>query len=184
MIGDSCWWIDYLLYKLFRRFFQNPYHVLKDLVAPGMKALDVGCGKGYFSLGMARMVGQQGRVIAVDLRADDLALLRKKAARARLAERIDTRVCRDDDLAVGDLGGQIDFALAVYVVHHATDAAQLMGEVQHALRPGGKFLVIEPRHHATVAECQAVEEAARHAGFTIHAHPRLKRDWAVLLVKS
>jgi cyclopropane fatty-acyl-phospholipid synthase-like methyltransferase len=38
--------------------------MLGPYVKPGMTVLDVGCGMGFFSIGMARMVGDEGRVIA------------------------------------------------------------------------------------------------------------------------
>ncbi len=53
-----------------------------------------------------------------------------------------------------------------------------------ALKPGGEFLVVGPRHHASVAECDAVEASAREAGFVVSGHPRLKQDWAVALAKG
>jgi len=50
-----------------RRLVQDPKIILKPYLKEGMIALDVGCGPGYFSLDMARMVGKTGRVIACDL---------------------------------------------------------------------------------------------------------------------
>jgi len=43
-----------------------------------MIALDVGCGPGYFSLDMARMVGKTGHVIACDLQQGMLQKLKEK----------------------------------------------------------------------------------------------------------
>ena len=149
-----------------------------------MTVLDVGCGSGYYSLGAAELVGPAGRVIAVDIDTDAIAALRTKAQKAGLPERIEPRVSSEQDLGVLDLSGEVDFALAVYVVHHAKDPSILMSDVHKALRAGGKFLVIEPRHHASTAECESTESAARAAGFVLADHPRLKRDWAATFVKG
>ena len=184
MCGFFTSWIDRALAKPIRYLFETPPRLLKSYVKRGMTALDAGCGAGYYSLGMARLVGPDGKVIAVDTKTEAIEDLRKKAEEAGLSGRIETRVCSEEDLGVGDLLGQIDFALAVYVVHHAKDAAKLMSDVYEALKPGGKFLVIEPRHHASPAEQESVEALARASGFTIGEHPRLKRDWAVTLVKG
>jgi SAM-dependent methyltransferase len=146
--------------------------------------LDVGCGKGFYSMGMARLVGANGRVISVDVRTEALEALRIEAAQVRLSERIEPRLGTDSDLAIDDLAGGVDFALAVYVVHHAADPARLMGNVHRALKPGGVFLVVEPRHHASAAECEATETTARESGFTIAGHPKLRRDWAVCFTKG
>ena len=80
MAGKSCWWIDYILYKLFRRVFQHPRMILGDHVKAEMTVLDVGCGKGYFSLAIARMVGPTGRVIAFEPDPESFALLQKNVA--------------------------------------------------------------------------------------------------------
>ena len=184
MAGKTCWWVDYIIYKLFRRFFQHPRRILRDHVKRGMTVLDVGCGSGFFSLGMAKMVGVKGRVISVDLQTETIESLKKRAARAGLRERIEPRVCSDRTLEIDDLAGQVDFALAFYVVHHAADAPGLMMEVHRALKPEGKFLIVEPGHHASAAECEATETAAQQAGFTVADHPKLTRDWAVMFLKN
>jgi ubiquinone/menaquinone biosynthesis C-methylase UbiE len=144
-----------------------------------MTVLDVGCGSGDHSLGMAKLVGPNGRVVSADTDPESIATLKERAARARLSGRIQARVCKEQDLEIGDLASEVDFALAVYVVHHAADAAGLMRNVHGALKPGGILLIVEPRHHASPAECQATESAAQQAGFTIADHPKLWRDWAV-----
>jgi len=184
MSGVFAGWIDRILARPIRYLFETPARLLKGYVKHGMIVLDVGCGEGYYSLGMAHSVGPKGRVIAVDTETEAIAALRQKAEEAGLSERIETRVCSEQDLGVGDLSAQVDFALAVYVVHHARDSSSLMSDVHRALRPGRKFLVVEPRHHASAAECESTEAAARAAGFALAEHPRLKRDWAVTFVKE
>ena len=180
----ASWWIDCILAKPLRRLVETPKRILKGWVRPGMTVLDVGCGAGDHSLAMAKLVGPNGQVVSVDLKADSIATLKERAVRAGLSGRIQARVCGEQDLEVGELTGQVDFALAVYVVHHAADAAGLMKDVHGALKPGGTLLVVEPRHHASSAECEATESAAREAGFTIVDHPKLWRDWAVSFVKG
>ena len=177
-------WIDRLLVKPIRYLFETPKRFLKGYIKPGMTVLDVGCGKGYYSLGMARLVGTAGRVVCVDTEAEVIATLRKKAEEVGLAGRIETRVSSQHDLAISDLSSRVDFALAVYVVHHATDVAALMSGIHVALKPGAKFLVVEPRHHASPAECESIKAAARSAGFALVEHPKLKRDWAVVFLKT
>ena len=177
-------WLDYVVGKFLRRLFQNPKRILRDYVKPGMTVLDVGAGKGYFSVGMAKMVGSNGRIVAVDLEAHEIESLKKRAARAGVSERIDARVCDERSLAIDELAGRVDFALAYYVVHHAPDVDALMAEVHKALKPRGKFLIAEPSHHASAEYCAATEAAAEQAGFVPSDHPKLTRDWAVLFRKS
>jgi SAM-dependent methyltransferase len=175
-------WADYLVAKPLRRLLRSPARVVGAYVLPGMTVLDAGCGTGFFSLGMARMVGSNGRVVSVDTRREAIDGLKTRAAKARLSERIDARVCSRRILEIDDLTGQADFALAVYVVHHAEDALGLMEQVQRALKPGGMFLIVEPRHHAPDGEREAIK--AQQVGFRLVARPRLVRDWAALFVKT
>ncbi len=177
-------WIDSVLRKPLRHLVETPRRMLKGYVKPGMTVLDVGCGAGDHSLGMAKLVGPNGRVVSVDTDAESIATLKERAARAKLSGRIQARVCTEQDLEIHDLAGEVDFALAIYVIHHAADPAGLMRDVYGALKPGGTLLVVEPRHHASPAERQATESAAQEAGFTIVDHPRLWRDWAVRFEKG
>ena len=172
-------WIDAVLRKPLRSLVETPTRMLKGHIGPDMTVLDVGCGTGDHTLGMARLVGRNGRVVAVDMEKESITTLKKRAARAKLSGRIEARLCTEQELGIDDLAGQIDFALAVYVVHHAADPAGLMRNIHDALKPGGILMVVEPRHHASPAECQATESAAQAAGFTIVDHPKLWRDWAV-----
>jgi ubiquinone/menaquinone biosynthesis C-methylase UbiE len=181
---DLTGWIDRILAKPIRNVWETPRRLLMPYMEEGMSVLDVGCGAGFYSLGIARLVGPTGRVFSVDADAEAVAALKKKAEDAGFAERIETRICSSQDLGVSDLRGHVDFALAVYVVHHAANADTLMSDVYGALKRGRKFLVIEPKHHASAVECEAIEASARRAGFAVGSHPRLARDWAVVFVKD
>jgi ubiquinone/menaquinone biosynthesis C-methylase UbiE len=126
-------WIDMLLVSPLRYVLERPRRVLKEFVAPGMTVLEVGCGEeGIYSIAMVRLVGAKGRVVAVDLQPEKIRALERRLARSRLPPRIEARLCTEQDLAVEDLDGQVDFALAVYVIHHASDPARLMADVYRA----------------------------------------------------
>jgi ubiquinone/menaquinone biosynthesis C-methylase UbiE len=176
--------LDHLVAGPFRRYFQNPKRILKDYVKPGMTVLDVGAGTGFFSIGMAKMVGTAGQVVAVDLKAERIAELKRRASRAGVSERIEARIGRERSLEIDEFVGHVDFALAYYVVHHAPDVGALMAEIYGMLKAEGKFLIVEPGHHASAEYCAATETAAKKAGFTPIGHPRLVRDWAVLLSRK
>jgi 2-polyprenyl-3-methyl-5-hydroxy-6-metoxy-1,4-benzoquinol methylase len=66
--GHVCpWWLAYTFDNPIRKLFHKPQKMLSLYVKEGMSVMDVGCGMGFFSIGMARMVGDNGNVIAVDL---------------------------------------------------------------------------------------------------------------------
>lgn len=50
-----------------RRWVQNPEKILSPYVKKGMTVLDMGAGPGFFSIPLARMVGETGHVVACDL---------------------------------------------------------------------------------------------------------------------
>ena len=86
-------WLAGMLESPLRRAMHRPEKLLAGLVEPGMTVLDIGCGPGYFSLSMARLVGPQGRVIAADLQPEMLARVRAHAEKDGLLERITLHQC-------------------------------------------------------------------------------------------
>ena len=61
-----------------RRWVQNPRKILGPFIKEGMTVLDIGCGPGFFTMDMAEMVGETGRVIASDLQEVMLDKIRYK----------------------------------------------------------------------------------------------------------
>jgi ubiquinone/menaquinone biosynthesis C-methylase UbiE len=66
-----------------RRWLQDPQKILFPFVRQGMTVLDIGCGPGFFSIELAKMVGRTGRVISADLQD---GMLRKLSAKIRGTE--------------------------------------------------------------------------------------------------
>ena len=65
---------------------------------PSMTVMDVGSGMGVFSIAMAKMVGDKGRMIAVDLQQEMLDVLRKRAKTQGVSDRIQTHRWEADRL--------------------------------------------------------------------------------------
>ncbi len=154
-----------------RRLFHDPRRVLEGLVAPGDTAIDFGCGPGYFTLPLAEMVGPGGRVVAVDLQPAMLERVHERARAAGLAERITLQPCATDSL--GELPAA-DAALAFWMVHEVPDVARFLGEVAAALKPGGRFLLVEPRGHVSAGAFAATIELAAAAGLRPMATPHVR----------
>jgi ubiquinone/menaquinone biosynthesis C-methylase UbiE len=175
------WWIGYLLLSPLRRLAQNPQKMLAPYIEPGTIALDVGCGMGFFSLDMARMVGPEGQVVCVDLQPKMIKALVRRATKAGVIDRIDHRVCDRNGLGLEDLGGKIGFALAFAIVHEVPDAEAFFGQIYPALRPGGTCLVAEPKGHVSEKRFEETIAAAQSAGFEVTGRPEIRRSRAVLL---
>jgi ubiquinone/menaquinone biosynthesis C-methylase UbiE len=171
------WWFTYSFDNPLRRWLHPPEAVLGRWVRPGMTTLDVGCGIGHFTLGMARLVGPGGRVIAVDLQERSLAAVRRRAARAGLADRVTTHRCAPDRIGVA---GPVDFALAFWMAHETPSQEGLLAELASVLRPGGKLLVAEPRLHVTAREFEQTFEAAALAGLRVAERPAVRASRAAL----
>jgi ubiquinone/menaquinone biosynthesis C-methylase UbiE len=176
-------WVGYLLASPLRKLLQNPRTILGPYVSEGMIVLDIGCAMGFFSLPLAEMVGPGGRVICVDVQARMIESLARRARKAGLLDRIESRVCRAGSLGAGDLGDQIDFALASAVVHEVPDPAGLFTETYRVMKPGGRFLVLEPPGHVSKKEFETTVLTAEQAGFNVIDHPRIAHSRAVLLDK-
>ena len=178
------WWIGYVLASPIRRLWQDPHAILSPFVAEGMVVLEPGPGMGFFTLELARLVGSAGRVVAVDVQPRMLSVLRRRARRRRLQDRVETRLAAEDGMRMADLAGRVDFALAFAMVHEVPDAARFFGDVAAAVKPGGRLLIAEPRGHVTEPGFAATLELAARAGFRTEARPRIRSSLSALLVRS
>jgi ubiquinone/menaquinone biosynthesis C-methylase UbiE len=176
-------WVGYLLLNPLRKLLENPDKILGQFVREGMIVLEPGCGMGYFTLPLARMVGPRGRVIAVEVQAKMLSALDRRAGKANLLDRIELRQVGAEGLGVEDLAGQVDFAVAIHVVHEVPEQAFFFEEVWKALKPGGKLLVIEPKGHVSEAKFEQTLTAAENAGFKKEPLPGKVGGRSGLLVK-
>ncbi|GEM_PF-6888608 len=75
------WWLAYTFDNPLRQLVHNPEKIFSSLIRPGQTVVDIGCGMGYFSLGMAKLVGESGRVISVDLQKEMLAKVHQRQFR-------------------------------------------------------------------------------------------------------
>ncbi len=166
-----------------RGWLQDPGAIVGPFVSEGMTVLEPGPGMGFFTLELARRVGQKGRVIAVELQPQMLEGLKKRAAKAGLANRIDARLCHDNSLGIEDQTARVDFALAFAMVHEVPHPSVLLGEISRALKPGGKLLFAEPAGHVRPEAFQANLQQATEAGLAVETGPAIRRFQAVVLVR-
>lgn len=161
-----------------RRWLQSPRRLLEPHVREGMTALDFGCGPGFFTLELARLVGPAGRVVAADLQSGMLEKVRLKAQGSELEARIVLHACEAGRLG---LDGPLDFVLAFWVLHELPSAAAFFAEIRPLLSPRGRVLVVEPPLHVSNAAFEATLETARQAGFRVAGRPRVRLNKAALL---
>jgi ubiquinone/menaquinone biosynthesis C-methylase UbiE len=178
-------WVGYVLASPIRKLiWENPDKILKPYINEAMTVADIGCAMGFFSLPLARMVGPNGKVICVDIQEKMIRKLEKRAAKAGLAGRIETIVCNDGSLCLGDYKGKLDFALASAVVHEVGDSVRFFSEVCEAMKPAGKLLMAEPSGRVLETDFERSVSVAKHNGFEVTDRPQMKRARAVLLQKK
>ncbi|MCU0694369.1 MAG: methyltransferase domain-containing protein [Polyangiaceae bacterium] len=175
-------WLGRLLLNPLRRLLENPDAILASLVRPGDVAVDVGCAMGYYALPLARLVGERGRVVCVDLQPRMLSGLQERAQRHGLASRLELRLCTEQQLPLQDLRGAVDVATVVHMVHEVPDPTRLFCELAAAVRPGGLVVFVEPRGHVRRGAFARSLDLADQAGFRPEnplavrwAHSRLLR---------
>jgi predicted methyltransferase len=160
-----------------REAWQNVPKILDALGAlPGAVVADVGAGDGFFTVRLARAVGPNGRVYAVDVSSTVLEKLRARVADERLTNVVVTEGSAwDPRLATATL----DAALIVNSYHEMTEYRAMLTNLRQALKPGGRLVIIEPisakrrdepreaqtRNHEIGAE--HVQQEAREAGFRV-----------------
>ncbi|HUH78600.1 MAG TPA: class I SAM-dependent methyltransferase [Methanoregula sp.] len=164
-----------------RRLFQNPGKILGGLVREGMTAIDIGCGPGMFTLAMARLAGPTGKVIAVDLQQEMLDRLRTKSDRFGLTPRIAFHRNTPDSLGIDT---KADFILSFYMVHEVPDQVRFFREVRGLLKPGGKYLIVEPKFHVSWPAFAETVERARRSGLALIESPRITLSRAALFEVS
>lgn len=164
-----------------RRLLQDPEEIVRPYVKEGMSVLDIGCGMGFFSLPLAKLVGETGKVVCVDLQEKMIKGLIRRALKAGLSDRIDARICRKDSLGVSDIAGKIDFALAFALVHEVTDKERLFAEIYSTMKQTGELLVAEPQGHVSKPDFEKTVSIAQSAGFEVLCDLNIQRSRAVLL---
>jgi len=155
------WWLAYTFDNPLRRLFHKPQKILESYVTEGMTVLDLGCGMGFFSIGLAKLVGSQGRVIAADVQQKMLNILIRRAEKAGISDRISLHRSEPDDLG---LDIPVDFILAFWMAHEVPDTDNFFRQIRLCLKATGKVVIAEPKFHVSAKRFQEILESAQWSG--------------------
>lgn len=166
--------------NVFRRLLQKPEKMLKPYIREGMTILDLGCGPGYFTAELARMAGENGRVIAADLQQKMIEKMAGKVRGTDLEKRIVAHLCQVDRIGISQT---VDFVLAFWMVHEVSDQRRMFEELKSVLNPDGRIWIIEPKIHVTVKMFKRMIAELESAGLEIIERPKVSLSRSVLLKK-
>jgi len=168
---DRDWW---------SALWPDPERVLRSMgLAPGLVAVDLCCGDGYFTAPLARIAA--GAVNGVD--RDPAMLERARAEIEGAGAAVRGLILADARDLPAVLPEPADYALIANTFHGVPDKTALARAVAAALKPGGRFGIVnwhalrreetvvlgKPRGPATGLRMppDAVEVAVRPAGFRL-----------------
>lgn len=144
---------------------EEPKKLLKLLdVKEGWTVADVGAGSGYHSFRLAELVGDKGKVLAVDIQQEMLNLMNKKAKDKKITN-VETILGTETDPKLPK--GKVDLILLVDVYHEFSHPYEMTEKMVESLKPGGCLVLVEfkandpkvpikPVH--TMSEKQVVKE--------------------------
>lgn len=162
-----------------RRLLQNPQKILSPYISKGMTVLDLGCGPGFFSIAIAKMLSDSGKVIAADLQQGMLDKVIKKIKGTGLEHRIVIHKCEDNKIGVTE---NVDFVLAFYMIHEVPNQDNLFGELKSILKPDGKIYIIEPKFHVSKASFEDMINKTKSIGFEVIDRPKVFFSRTVLIM--
>ena len=153
---------------------EQPDRVVRELkIAPGSTVADLGAGVGYFTWRLARAVGPEGKVIAVDIQPGMIERLRENLADRGITN-VEPVLGSEEDPKLPP--NSVDLVLLVDVYHELQQPELTMAHVRQALKPDGRLVLIEyrkedpdipihPLHKMTVGE---VRQEIEPIGFRFH----------------
>lgn len=176
------WWLGYFLLNPLRKKRQDPHELLEHYINKDDQVLDYGSGMGYFSVPMAQLVGENGKVYCLDLQQKMLDGLMRRA-RKRNLQNIITPVLVTSSESSKIKGKSIDFALLFAVAHEVPDKEKLFLELYRLLKDDGLLLFAEPKGHVSFDDFERSVGIAVSSGFHILGNKEIWKSHAVMLQK-
>jgi predicted methyltransferase len=148
--------------------WQRPDEVLRALeLKPGNTVVDLGSGAGYFALKISKSVGDQGKVLAVDLRKLSLTFLWIRSL-LQHPHNVSVIVGEPIDPHLGSAA--VDSVLIANTYHELDDPKPILTHILHSLRPGGRLVVVDRGPESTDRHeiaCAQVKDELAAGGFQV-----------------
>ena len=165
-----------------RRFYEPTQRIIGPYIKNGHVVADLGCGSGYYTFTMAKTVGPEGKVYAVDLGNRCIKALKKKIDK-RGYKNIEAHASSAADVSfIKD--SSIDFVLANGLLCSMYDQRQqAVSEIKRILKPGGKaYLSLGAAPPFGFVDQPEWEEIL--AVFKVEQGGSFKEKWVVVSLKQ
>ncbi len=117
--------------------------MLKQLaIKPGQVICDMGCGNGFYTVRLAALTGEKGKVLGVDIQQEMLHMTAERGKQAKLAN-IETLLGSAVNPHLPEKG--VDLILCVDVYHEFSHPEQMLAAMRKSLRAGGRVALVEFR---------------------------------------
>jgi ubiquinone/menaquinone biosynthesis C-methylase UbiE len=136
--------IGYFLDSNYRRRIQPPTQIIeRSGIKKGDRVLEIGCGSGAYTTFVAREVGKEGIVEALDIQPAMLAQLKKKLAKPENCDIQNIRLHESSAYQLPFEEGSIDLVYMITVLPEIPDQAKVLAEVRRVLKVNGILAVTE-----------------------------------------
>jgi ubiquinone/menaquinone biosynthesis C-methylase UbiE len=171
-------WLCFTFDNPLRKWFQDPCKILSLYVSSGNTVVDIGPGKGYFTIPLCRLAGKDGRVIAVDIQERMLHALKRRASKEGHTTNLTTILSKPNDFC---LDVKADFVLAFWMAHEVPDIRHFFVSVKSIMKAEASFLMAEPLLHVTERRFDDMLKTAEATGFKTVDRPEISFSYAALL---
>jgi ubiquinone/menaquinone biosynthesis C-methylase UbiE len=162
----------------FRRLLQNPKRILKKYIRQGMTVLDLGCGTGFFTLEIAKLLEGKGKVIAIDVQEGMLEILEQKLKDSELKKQIQILNNQENSL---NLTEKVDFIFAFYSFHEMKYPDQVIHALKEVTKPETKILISEQKMHVSKDMFEAIVSRMIKNGFIVCQRPKIFFSRSVIM---
>jgi ubiquinone/menaquinone biosynthesis C-methylase UbiE len=133
--------------------------------SPGMHVLDLGCGTGLYTVELARRVGDEGLVYAVDLQQPLVEQTRARVTAAELATRVRFHCSGAYSLPLPDQS--VDLALLIATLPQIPNKLLALAELSRVLKRDGRLVISEELPDPAYTPPFVVRRWVEEAGFTL-----------------
>ncbi len=162
----------------FRLLLQNPRKILKKHIRTGMTVLDLGCGTGFFTLEIANLVGNKGKVFACDVQNGMLEILQCKLKNSKLQQQL--KIFNNQENSLG-LNEKVDFVFAFYSFHEMKYIDNIICELTKIVKPETRLFISEQKFHVSKISFDTIIQKMETNGYEICERPLIFLSRTVIM---